>query len=90
VGPTAQRNNRSTGAPQCMTRGSRAHTCGGADRAARCENVDWAEKRGWTAHVAYFPFLFLFFLFSFYFLHFFCFKFLNLNSVVNLYLDLDV
>jgi hypothetical protein len=32
-------------------------------------NVDWAEKRGWTAHVAYYPFLFLFFLFSFNFLH---------------------
>jgi hypothetical protein len=30
-------------------------------------NVDWAEKRGWTTHVVYYPFLFLFFRFSFFF-----------------------
>jgi hypothetical protein len=55
VGSTAQWNNRSSGAPQRMTPGSTRKwlTRGGADRAARGGNVDWAEKRGWTAHAAY-------------------------------------
>jgi hypothetical protein len=43
-----------------------------------------------TGFLLLFFLYFLFFPFSFYFLHFFCFKFLNLHSVVNLYLDLDV
>jgi hypothetical protein len=43
-----------------------------------------------TGFLLLFFLYFLFFPFSFYFLHFFCFKFLNLHSVVSLYLDLDV